>query len=51
MEREEGVFAELEETENGVEHVLVGAEGVHADSEGENELMRVSTVTLKQRRI
>ena len=40
MEGEEGVFAELEETEDWVEHVLVGAESVYADGEGKDELFR-----------
>lgn len=39
MEGEEGVFAELKESQDGVEHVLVGAEGVHADGEREDELL------------
>lgn len=37
-ERHEGVFGEADQGEDGVEAVLVGAEGVDADCEGEDEL-------------
>jgi hypothetical protein len=38
-EGHEGVFGEADEGEDGVEAVLVGAEGIDADCEGEDELV------------
>ncbi len=38
VERQERVLAEAEEAHDGVEHVLMRRERVHADGEGENQL-------------